>query len=150
MFLKRPFCLQRDVFVGFLAINWQCSAVFPVVLGLVGNFNDGGVRRVADRIASRLHLLAWRVSTNRTSAFPGSKLAEMERVPSEVRVDPPARPRCKANARVIGLAAARCCSPRITGDSGSIFWWRESMGFCRFSDSVSRGRKRTDRHPLGC
>lgn len=86
MFLKRPFCLQRNVCVGFLAINWQFSAVFPVVLGFVGNFNAGGVRRVADGITTPSARL--RVDTNHTSAFPGSKLAEMERVPSEVRVDP--------------------------------------------------------------
>lgn len=79
MFLKRPFCLQRNVVcVGFLAINWQFSAVFPVVLGFVGNFNAGGVRRVADPIGSRLHLL---VNTNHASAFPGSQLAELEHVP---------------------------------------------------------------------
>lgn len=59
MFLKRPFCLQPNVVcVGFLAINWQFSAVSPVVLGFLGNFNAGGVRRVADAIESRLHLLA--------------------------------------------------------------------------------------------
>lgn len=39
MFLKRPFCLKRNVvFVVFLAISWQFSAVFPFVLGFCGEF----------------------------------------------------------------------------------------------------------------
>lgn len=41
----------------FPAINWRFSAVFPVVLGFVRNSDAGGVRRVAARTESRLHLL---------------------------------------------------------------------------------------------
>lgn len=90
MFLKRPFCPQRNVVcVGFPAINWQFSAFFPV-LGFVGNFNAGGVRRVADRIPTPSARLL--VNTTHTSAFQGVNQPRWN-----VRGDPLARPPCRAN-----------------------------------------------------